>query len=62
MGDVAGDVDLVPLVLLGRLDPCSAMHVVEDGLVDLAAGEPVGVEVGQMKAPFSSRLTRRPKM
>ncbi len=39
----AGDVDLVPLVLLDRLDP---LHVVEDGLVDLAAGEPVGVEVG----------------
>ncbi len=39
----AGDVDLVPRVLLDRLDP---LDVLEDGLVDLAAGEPVGVEVG----------------
>jgi hypothetical protein len=39
----AGDVDVVPFVLLDRLDP---LDVLEDGLVDLAAGEPVGIEIG----------------
>jgi hypothetical protein len=53
----AGDVDRVILVLPGRLDP---LDVIEDGLVDLAAGEPVGAKLNMMKAPFSSRPTRRP--